>query len=84
METTIDIDIDDELKLELRAHAAQSGRTIDDVIEAALRESIERRGPSVKAPRAVRLPTVHGGGLRPGVNLDDASALLDLMDEPSD
>lgn len=84
MRTTITIDIDDELMRELRAYAAQSGRTIDEVIEAAVRESIGRQRSSVKAPGTFRLPTIDGGGLRPGVNLDDASALLDLMDERTD
>lgn len=76
MRTTIDIDIDDELMLELKALAARSGRTVSDVVEDALRDSIHKQ----RERAVVQLPTINGGGLRPGVDLDDTSAILDLMD----
>jgi len=51
------------------------------VIEDALRESLSRkRGTGQRKP--VRLVTVNGKGLLPGVDLDDSAVLLDLM-EPS-
>ncbi len=74
MRTTIDIDGD--LLLELRAFAEDSGRTLGSVIEDALRESLHRD----RERHVVHLPTIDGGGLRPGVDLDNSSALLDLMD----
>jgi predicted transcriptional regulator len=76
MRTTIEIDIDDELMLKLTALAAQSHRPLDDVIEDALRESIHKH----RERAVVQLPTINGGELRPGVDLDDTSAILDLMD----
>jgi V/A-type H+/Na+-transporting ATPase subunit D len=44
-----------------------------------LRESLARRAPRPKATR-VRLKTVKGGGVRPGVDLDDSASPFDLMD----
>jgi hypothetical protein len=76
MRTTIDIDIDDELMLELKALATPSGRSLSYVVEDALRESIHKQ----RERAVVQLPTISGGGLRPGVDLDDTSATLDLMD----
>jgi Bacterial antitoxin of type II TA system, VapB len=77
MRTTITID--DQLLADAKEIAARSGRTLNAVVEDALRVSIinsrRRRGQ----PR-VPLPTFPGK-LRPGVNLDDNSALLDLMEE---
>src|SRR5258706_11823259 len=32
----------------------------------------------------VNLPTFRGQGLRPGVNLDDSAALLEVMESPND
>ena len=40
----------------------------------------EQKGPS--RPR-VSLPTFRGQGLRPGVNLDDSVALLEVMESPN-
>ncbi len=57
-----------------------TGRTLTKVIEDALRAALARQesGPGTAA---VELPTCGAGGLRPGVDLDDSAALLDLMDE---
>jgi len=78
MRTTVTID--DQLFVELKKAAAESGRTMGDLLEDALRESLaRRREQSKRGP--VRLPTFSGGGgLRPGVDLDDNAALLDLME----
>ena len=43
------------------------------------RESLARRTVREKRTR-VRLKTVSGDGVRPGVDLDDTAALLDLME----
>jgi hypothetical protein len=49
------------------------------VIDDALREVLSRRRQHhARAP--VRLKTVGGNGTQPGVDLDDSSALVDLMD----
>jgi len=79
MRTTIRLD--DELLREAKRRAAESGRTLGDVIEDALREALLRHRPDEPRSR-VSLPTFGGGGrgLMPGVDLDDSAALLDLME----
>jgi predicted DNA-binding ribbon-helix-helix protein len=81
MRTTIRLD--DDLLVEIKQIAARSDRTLTSVIEDALREMLARQQKATaRAP--VRLTTVSGGGLQPGVDLDDSAALLSLMEEPSD
>ena len=80
MRTTIRLD--ESLLNEAKKYAAESGRTLTAVIEDALREALARRKPTVKR-RKVRLPTFPGGRLQPGADLDDTSALLDLMEGPN-
>jgi hypothetical protein len=58
--------------------ARDTDRTLTQVIEDALREVVTRR--SRGGPRVVSFTIVKGNGLQPGVDLDDTSALLDLMD----
>ena len=77
MRTTIRID--DRLFTEIKQRAARTHQTIAAVIEEALRESLHRRETCVKR-KPVRLPTLNGTGLQPGVDLDDTSSLFDLMD----
>jgi len=72
------VKIDDRLLAEAKAQAARSGRTLNQVVEDALRESLARGDRAVReAP--IDLPTF-SGQLRPGVDLDDTSALIDLME----
>ena len=63
-----------------KKQAADSGRTMSAVIEDALRESLarQRRGPM---GRRVRLTTVKGTGMAPGLDLDGSGFLLDRMEE---
>ena len=81
MRTTIRMD--DELLVEAKALAARTGRTLTQVIEDALRESLARGGAG-GARRPFRMVTFEGKGTRrgtlPGVDLDDSAALLDLME----
>ncbi len=80
MRTTINID--DALLAEAKVIAARSGRTLNSVVEDALRVAIaQRRGASTRLP--VTLPTF-SGRLQPGVNLDSNADLLDFMEETSD
>jgi predicted transcriptional regulator len=77
MRTTIRID--DQLLREAKQLAARTGRTLTAVMEDALRETLNRqRRPTAST---VDLPTFRGDGLRPGVDLDDSAALLELMDQ---
>jgi hypothetical protein len=81
MRTTIRLD--DDLLLQVKQIAARSDKTLTSVIEDALREMLARQQKAEdRAP--VRLVTVSGGGLQPGVDLDDSAALLALMEESSD
>lgn len=77
MRTTVRLD--DRLLAEAKKYAAETGRTLTSVLEDALRETLARRQARVRR-RVVRLTTVKGDGLQPGVDLDDAASLLDLME----
>lgn len=77
MRTTIRID--DRLLVEAKTRAARSGRTLNEVVEDALREAFARRGAVDGRPA---LPVHRSGRLAPGVDLDDSASLLDLMDGP--
>ena len=80
MRTTIQLD--DKLVEEAKAIAAQTGKSLAAVIEDALRQTLARR--SQRAPkRRVKLKAHGRGGLQPGVDLDNTTALLDLMDTPN-
>ena len=77
MKTTIQLD--DQLLLEAKQHAAQTGRTLKAVIEDALREVLARTETTWPHTR-IPLKTFKGRGVQPGVDLDDTSSLLDLME----
>ena len=76
MRTTIRID--DALLVEAKTRAARSGRTLNEVVEEALRQSFAAREPAGSGRLA--LPVFAQGRLRPGVDLDDMASLLDVMD----
>lgn len=78
MRTTIRLN--DHLLQQAKQVAADTGRTLTSVIEDALREAFARREPSQSRAR-VKLPTFDGGGLMPGVDLDNSAGLLDIMEE---
>lgn len=77
MRTTIRIN--DRLLTEAKKLAAERGSTLTAVIEDSLRAAISRHEPRKRRSR-FRFPTFKGGGSQPGVDLDDTSALLDLME----
>ena len=77
MRTTIKID--DQVLSEAKARAAASGRTLNAVVEDALREALARR-PDRNRVQGTPLPTFKGGRLMPGVDLDDSAGLLELME----
>jgi hypothetical protein len=79
MRTTVRLD--DALLAEAKAHAAKTGRTLTQVLEDALRESLARRDARPGRRKLVALPTFKGKGVQPGVDLDSSAALLELMDD---
>ena len=78
MRTTVNID--DALLAEVRQRAASEGRNIGAVINDALREELARRRARPKPSEREPIVTFRGNGVRPGVNLDCMSELLDIMD----
>lgn len=79
MRTTIRLD--DQLLKSAKRLAQDTGKSLTAVIEDALRQILSRR--LVKQPRKpVKLTTVSGRGIRPGINLDDSAALLAFMERP--
>ena len=77
MRTTVKID--DQLLAEAKSQAAKSGRTLNAVIEDALRASLAQRKRGDDR-RIADLPTFPGSRLLPGVDLDDSAALLERME----
>jgi hypothetical protein len=73
------VTIDDRLLAEAKARAARSGRTLNAVVEDALRTAFAR-GSAEGVGTTIALPTFAGGHLLPGVDLDDGAALLDRME----
>jgi len=77
MRTTINLP--DHLLDDAKRLALETGDTLTAVIEGALRERLARR--STGRASSVTLTTFGSEGLQPGVDLDDSSALMDLMED---
>lgn len=77
MRTTVSID--DRLLAEARRHARLSGRTLGQLVEAALRRELSRaEGPTERPP----VPVFRGGcGPLPGVDFSSNRALAELLDD---
>ena len=77
MRTTVRLD--DQLLAEAKRHAARTGRTLTSLIDEGLREVLargERRAPA----KRVELITGGEGGLRPGIQSDRLTEVLDQLD----
>ena len=80
--TRTTIRMDDHLLRQAKQLAARTGSTLTSIIESALREKLHpRRGHGSANTPPAPLPVFHGDGLQPGVDLDDSSSLLDLMED---
>jgi hypothetical protein len=77
MRTTVRLD--DDLLSRAKQVAAATGRTLNAVIEDAVRQALAG-SPRVGADEPPKVTTFRGGGLQPGVDLDDSSALQEVMD----
>ncbi|MCZ6579144.1 MAG: CopG family transcriptional regulator [Gammaproteobacteria bacterium] len=77
MRTTIRLD--DQLLEMTKQYALSHGKTFTAIVEDALREKLMTRSPTKKQSR-IKLKTVNGKGVNPGIDLDDTSSLLDVME----
>lgn len=77
MRTTVRLD--ENLLGDAKRHALETGRTLTDLIRDSLVATLEReRGTA--SPRRVRLVTVKGEGVFPGVDLNSSVSVLEHMD----
>jgi hypothetical protein len=77
MQTTIQLD--DELLFQAMRLAREKGCDLSHLIEQTLRDKITP--PPLATPQPfVRLTTVGGGGVRPGVDLNNSASLLTVME----
>lgn len=78
MRTTIRLD--DGLLMRAKREASRRGITLTALIEQGIRIMLAHPMKSENKPK-VELPVCHaGGGVFPGVDLDDSSDILDRMD----
>lgn len=70
----------DDLVRQVKRFAAETDRTLTNVIEDALRETLARARRQAMSGEPFVMPTYGRGGLRPGVDLDNSAALLDIME----
>ena len=78
MQTTIHLD---ETLLDQATRLANAkGCDLSHFIEETLRDKIAPKQPAARQP-FFRLTTVGGQGIRPGVDLNNSTALLALMDQ---
>jgi hypothetical protein len=78
MQTTIQLD--DALLEQATKLAREKGCDLSHLIEDTLRDKIALQPPVSPQP-FVRLTTVCGEGVRPGVDLNSSAALLSLMEQ---
>jgi len=79
MRTTIDIQ--DDLLIELKRVAAETNRTLRDLIEDAIRAALVLRRSEPATAGSRPIVTFRGRGVQRGVNLNSMSELLDVMDD---
>ena len=76
MRTTLTLD--DDVAAKLRAEARRTGRPFKEVVNEALRSSLQRRAEKKSTPFKVRVRDL--GDLRPGVNLDNIADLVEQLE----
>lgn len=81
MRTTISLD--DELLRRAKLEAADRGTTLSGVIADALRSDLERVQPRQRVEPFAMVTFFGKGGSHPDVDIDDNSALRDILDEDS-
>ena len=63
-----------------KAHARRNGLTLTALMERALMSYIADTDRSLTGDTPFVIPAFGSGGVRAGVDIDDSSALADLMD----
>jgi len=76
MRTTIRLD--NQLLKSAKRLAHDTGKSLTAVIEDALRQTLARQTTSKQTRKPVKLTTVAGHGVRPGIDLNDSANLLNL------
>jgi hypothetical protein len=77
MRTTLNID--DDLYTAVKVEAARRGETVTRLVEEAMRSLLAKDEP----PQESSFPVSRrGGGLRPGVDLDDPDQMYELLYGP--
>jgi hypothetical protein len=79
MRTTVRLP--DDLMRKARQHAVATGRTLTQLIEDAIRTELTRPPQTQEDSVPYVVEPVDGGGLRAGVDLDDSTGLLDIMEQ---
>lgn len=70
--------LDDDVASKLRAEARRKGRPFKEVVNEALRASLQRRSRPKSEP--FRITPRDLGELRPGVSLDNVADLLEQLE----
>jgi hypothetical protein len=76
MRTTLNID--DQVLTLAKHRAVEQGVTLTRVVENALRDALLKKEEKTSE---IHLLTVNGFGVKPGIDLDHSSSLLDIMDD---
>ncbi len=72
----------DALYRQVKERARADDATFTSILETALRRELARREQSSPGPVDVQLAPASGsGGVRPGVDIADNAALLEIMEE---
>ncbi len=78
MRTTVTIE--DSVYAQAKVVAAQGYESVGELITTALRQYLS----DVGAPLDLELPVLpqwSGGGIRPGIDINDSSSLLEVLDQ---
>jgi hypothetical protein len=73
MKTTLNIS--EKVMRELKQEAARTGKTMSELVEAALRQALEQRR---EAPAKITLPSFHGG--KPRVDIANRDVMYEIME----
>ncbi|REJ83863.1 MAG: hypothetical protein DWQ36_19520 [Acidobacteria bacterium] len=75
----ITLDLDDRIVRAVRREAAESGRTMTEVSEGALRRSLPARSQTPAEPFRLRLVTVKGRR-KPAVDCSHRDSLFEILE----